>query len=123
MRCLPPNGVRVPRSPARALVRRSVPRVGGDAAVAARYGRWAQGLGERCLGGEELAAEGYALRPGAAPAVLEPSSGGARPDRPDRIGGYFLVETETREEAVQLAQSCPHLERGGWIELRPIQVR
>lgn len=85
------------------------------AAVAARYGRWAQELGGHCLGGEELAEGGYALRPGEAPAAVAESAG--------RIGGYFLIAAESPAEAVELARSCPHLERGGWIELRPIQVR
>lgn len=39
------------------------------------------------------------------------------------IGGYFLLEVKSREEAVEWASRCPAAELGGWsyVELREIQ--
>jgi anti-sigma factor RsiW len=85
------------------------------AALVARYERWATELGPRCAGGEELETDGLELRPGAA----EPAPSPAAP----RVGGYFLLDVEDREEAVALARTCPHLGQGGWIELRRIRTR
>jgi len=82
------------------------------ARVVERYARWADELGARCSGGEELAEDGLALRAGAEPAAL---ASGAR------VGGFFRLETADRDEALALARTCPHLERGGWIELRRVR--
>jgi hypothetical protein len=84
------------------------------AALVERYSRWARELGERCVGGEELAPAGLELRPGAEPA---PAPDGAR------VGGFFLLATADEGEALALARTCPHLEQGGWIELRRVQLR
>jgi len=82
------------------------------AAIVARYARWAADLGARCTGGEELEAEGLALRPGVAEPAPTPAG--------ERVGGYFLLSVRDWAEAVGLARTCPHLEQGGWIELRRI---
>lgn len=83
------------------------------AALVARYARWAEELGPRCAGGEELDSDGLELHPAAEPAA---SPAGAR------VGGYFLLAVADRDEAVALARTCPHLEQGGWIELRRIRT-
>jgi hypothetical protein len=36
------------------------------------------------------------------------------------LGGYYTVETESYDQAVDLARDCPHLEYGGTIEIRQI---
>ncbi len=78
-----------------------------------RYAGWARALGSRCIGGDELDPAGLALHPGAdAPA----------PTRGERVGGYFLLETADEREALELARTCPHLEQGGWIELRRVRA-
>lgn len=84
------------------------------AAIVARYAGWAAQLAQRCTGGEELEPAGLELRPGAA----EPAPSPAGP----RIGGYFLLTVEDRAQALALARTCPHLEQGGWIELRRIRT-
>ena len=38
------------------------------------------------------------------------------------IGGYFIIESANYDEAVKLSSDCPHLELGGRIELREIEV-
>lgn len=37
------------------------------------------------------------------------------------IGGYFSILADNYEEAVQTAQTCPHLKYGGRIELREVE--
>jgi hypothetical protein len=85
-------------------------------AVVERYSKWARGIAEegRLVAGEELAADlGWSLRPGAEPAPSPAAS--------EKIGGFFIVRAPSEREAVAIAQGCPHLENGGWIELRRIQ--
>jgi hypothetical protein len=82
------------------------------AAVVARYAGWARELGARCVAGDELASEGTRLAPDAEPERLPDGA---------RIGGYFLVDVADEAEALALARSCPHLDQGGWIELRRIR--
>jgi hypothetical protein len=36
------------------------------------------------------------------------------------IGGYFLLHADDFDEAVRLAEDCPHLEFGGTLEVRAV---
>jgi hypothetical protein len=83
------------------------------AAVVERYSAWAHALGPRYLAGDELEATGL---------VLRREADGPTPTRGPRIGGYFLVEVAGEREALELARTCPHLEQGGWIELRRVRT-
>jgi hypothetical protein len=76
------------------------------------YRRWALGLRDRGRGisGEKLGDTRVVL--GAATSA-EPGGGPA-------IGGFFVLEAASLEEAARLARSCPHLKHGGRIEVRPI---
>ena len=38
----------------------------------------------------------------------------------EAVGGYFVVDVETLDEAIAIAQSSPGLAYGGSIEVRPI---
>lgn len=38
----------------------------------------------------------------------------------EAVGGYFLLTVETFEEALAIAQSCPMLEHGPSMEVRPV---
>lgn len=38
------------------------------------------------------------------------------------IGGTYIVEARDYDDAAALAQGCPHLELGGTIELRRLEV-
>lgn len=37
------------------------------------------------------------------------------------IGGYFLVSASDYDQAVKIAEGCPHLNYGGRIELREVE--
>lgn len=38
------------------------------------------------------------------------------------VGGYFMIEAETYEEAIEISRDCPHLRFGGRIEIRQIDA-
>src|SRR5436309_11748925 len=38
----------------------------------------------------------------------------------EAIGGYFLLQVDSLEEAVAIAQQCPILEYGSTVEVRPV---
>jgi hypothetical protein len=38
----------------------------------------------------------------------------------EAVGGYFLLQVEDFDEAVEIAQGCPLLEYGTTIEVRPV---
>jgi hypothetical protein len=38
----------------------------------------------------------------------------------EAIGGYFLIEASSLEEAVEVGRECPTLEYGGKVEVRPV---
>jgi len=41
----------------------------------------------------------------------------------DVVGGYIIVEADDIGQAVELSKSCPILEAGGSVEVRPVQTR
>jgi len=38
----------------------------------------------------------------------------------EAIGGYFLLQVDSLDEAIEIAKECPTLEFGGAIEVRPV---
>lgn len=38
----------------------------------------------------------------------------------DVVGGYTLIKASDVSEAAELAKGCPVLERGGYVEVRPV---
>jgi len=38
----------------------------------------------------------------------------------EAIGGYFLLQVDDLDEAVEIAKDCPALEYGSTVEVRPI---
>lgn len=38
----------------------------------------------------------------------------------DVVGGYTLIKAQDLEQAAELAKGCPILERGGYVEVRPV---
>jgi hypothetical protein len=38
----------------------------------------------------------------------------------EAIGGYFLLEVDSLDEAVAIAKECPGLDHGAIVEVRPI---
>lgn len=44
-------------------------------------------------------------------------------DTKEALGGYYLIETKTLEEALAWAKQNPATMHGGGVELRPVMVR
>lgn len=85
----------------------------GEAAVVAEYAAWAgeQARMGRLILGEKLADTGdLVAREGAATAGSEGT----------RVTGLFLVRAPDLDTARAIARTCPHVRRGGTIEVRPI---
>jgi hypothetical protein len=40
----------------------------------------------------------------------------------ERIGGYYVIEAASLDEAVEIAKDCPTFELDGVVEVRPIMV-
>ena len=38
------------------------------------------------------------------------------------LGGYYIIEAEDYEQAVERSRDCPHLEYGGTIEVRQVDM-
>lgn len=44
-------------------------------------------------------------------------------DTKEQLGGYYLIDCATEEEALKWAKQCPVTMHGGGVELRPVMVR
>jgi hypothetical protein len=73
------------------------------------YGRWARDLSRR--GGRVT---GEKLRPGTTALGVD------APEAADSLLGFFLIQAATRDEAEEIARSCPHRGHGGTIALREV---
>lgn len=83
------------------------------------YSHWAGQLRRQGVrvDGEKLRREARIVRgTDAGAAVSEDRAETGR----DAIAGYFLIEAQSYEQAVKVAEGCPHLKYGGTIEVRQI---
>ena len=82
------------------------------------YGAWCGKLGDKHLGGEKLCdGEGRIVRSsGAQPEITD----GPYVETKEIFGGYFLIQAESYDQALELVQDCPHL-RFGSIEIRAVE--
>lgn len=89
-------------------------------ALVAEYRGWAVDLDSTgaLVSGEKLDETGTLLEaPGGDGVAL---SGGDHGSPLGRLGGYFVISAANRAEAVAIAGTCPHLQHGGRIVVRPI---
>lgn len=82
------------------------------------YSAWVENLKkERWAGGEALHGKAWRLHK-TGDAVQ--STEHVLKASPDELSGYFLFEADNAEAALKIAQSCPHLNYQGTLELREI---
>jgi hypothetical protein len=91
-------------------------------AIIAKYKAWGQRLAEagRLTGSNKLERGSGRMVRGKAGDVR--ISDGPFTETKDVIGGYFMVKAENYDAAVDLCRDCPHLEFGGAIEVRRVEV-
>ena len=84
-----------------------------------KYRTWRESHGSRILQGKKLKdGEGRVMRKGAAKPVV---TDGPFVESKEIMGGFFVVETENYEQAVEIASSCPHMQFGS-IEVRAVEI-
>lgn len=79
---------------------------------------WFDGLNNsgKVKGGQPLARRGAFVTGGTSRSV----SDGPFAESKEAVGGYLWVDVPTFEEAVEIAKSCPTLDHGITIEVRPV---
>ena len=89
--------------------------------VFAKYGAWRTRLQEagRLAGGNKLE-DGTGRVLSAGPSSEMRITDGPFAESKEVIGGYFMVNADTYEDAVELCRDCPHLEYGA-IEVRRVE--
>jgi len=88
-----------------------------------RYRAWSHDLSAkgRLVGGHKLTDDdGKVLGPGTNGVLVKD---GPYSETKEVVGGYFLIEAADYADAVEISRGCPHLEFGGYIELRQIDKR
>ena len=89
--------------------------------VIAEYMAWSQSVAEKgkMVGGNKLRDEGGKMLTitGGKLRVTD----GPFAEAKEVIGGYFTINADDYDDAIETAQSCPHLKYGGRIELREIE--
>lgn len=83
-----------------------------------RFKAWFDGLGEKGIlkGAQPLVREGKIVSGKHGRVVAD----GPFAESKEAIGGYFLLAVNSLDEAVAVAKSCPSLEYGTQIEVRPV---
>lgn len=84
------------------------------------YGSWAKQISKDGLlvSGEKLSDEARFLKVNNG----QPSVSSNQPATDSTvIGGYFLIKAQSYEQAITIAQGCPHLKYGGTIEIRQLE--
>jgi hypothetical protein len=89
-------------------------------AVISEYVSWGENLAAsgKLLGNQKLKDEGgrHLVANGKQILVTD----GPFAEAKEVLGGYFLVEARSYDEAVEIAKTCPHLKYHGRIELREV---
>jgi hypothetical protein len=84
------------------------------------YDKYAGGLAERGLmrGGEQLSTTSVTtLRSEGGKAIV---ADGPFAETKEQLGGFFLIECDTLDEALEAAGRIPSLRIGGTVEVRPV---
>jgi hypothetical protein len=95
-----------------------------EADLAKRHQGWAT-LTQELIATEKMRG-GDRLRPAASATTLRIKNGqrllsdGPFAETKEQLGGYYVVEADNLDEAVEWASKMPHLEGGGSVEIRPI---
>lgn len=83
---------------------------------AKEYGNWARRLSQRgvFVDGEKLKSDAPVVR------IVNGHSAALQNGSSEKIAGFFLISATNYQEAVKIAETCPHAKYGGTIEVREI---
>ena len=89
--------------------------------VVAEYGQWAARMGQegKLAGGDKLADEGGKILKGKGSAAVV--TDGPFAETKEVLGGYFIINAASYDEAVAIARSCPHAKYGCATHIRRIE--
>lgn len=79
--------------------------------------KWIESLGDRFDSGEPLEHHARSIR-GSGKLVTD----GPYIESKELVSGYYIIEAENMEEAVELSKGCPVLRLNGSVEVREIMV-
>ena len=89
-------------------------------AIIEKYTAWGRRIGQagHMAGGEKLREEGgkHLTKTGGKLVVRD----GPYAEAKEVVGGFYLLNAASYDEALQLCSDCPHLDLGGRIELREV---
>ncbi len=85
--------------------------------ITAQFGEFARELGMkgRLQGGDGCGERSFRFFNASSSAA----EGLLAPETRDMVTGYFLIEVETEEEAIEIAKKCPAFACGEYVELIP----
>ena len=83
-----------------------------------KYTAWRSSLQSRIIAGNKLKdGEGRVLRKeNGKPSIID----GPFAEAKEVMGGFFMLEADSYDQAVELAKTCPHMEFGS-IEVRAVE--
>ena len=86
--------------------------------VVSDWAAWFERLTQqgKAIGGHPLQNEGRIVSGKKGRSVAD----GPFAESKEAIGGYFYLQVEDMDEAVEIAQQCPGLEYGAVVEVRPV---
>lgn len=86
-----------------------------------KYMAWAQKLGQKgiLVGSDKLQDNGRVIRKSGSQIRV---SDGPYTESKEVFGGYFAIDVNDYDAAVQECNDCPHLDYGGTIEVREVHV-
>jgi hypothetical protein len=89
-------------------------------AAFAKYMAWGKKAQQEgyCVGGNKLVDDAGKVVRGAKPVATD----GPYSETKEILGGYYMIEAASYDEAVRRCLDHPHLEFGGTIEVRQVQV-
>jgi hypothetical protein len=91
--------------------------------VVKEYGQWAKSMGQKgkLKGGEKLTDDGGRILKTRGEKVSV--TDGPYAESKEVLGGIFIIEAADYDEAVEIAQSCPHMKYGACTHIRQIDHR
>jgi hypothetical protein len=88
--------------------------------VVAEYKQWAEQLARqgKLVGGDKLAEHGGKTLRGSAGKLI--ITDGPFAEAKEVLGGYFVINANSLDEAVELSKTCPHIKYGSSIQIRKV---